>query len=50
MKIIKNEDFLISSGQSNPIYYVIDDYDNIVFNGTTEEECIAYIEENKDKI
>jgi hypothetical protein len=44
MIIVKNENFLVNSFVSNPIYRVLDENENILFNGVTEKECLDYIE------
>jgi len=50
MKIVRNQDFSVQTNPNVPIYYVLDDNGNIIFNGVTEDECALYIEDNKNSI
>jgi len=43
MNIVKNDNFLIDSSTSEPVYKIIDINGNIVFYGVTEEECTLYL-------
>lgn len=45
MNIIRNDNFLINSSISEPIYQVFDSNGNVLFNGVTEQECISYLDE-----
>lgn len=43
MRIIQRYDILLSNGESVAPFYVLDNEENIIFEGTTEEECIEFI-------
>lgn len=46
MKILKKNNYYISIGnKSLPLHIIIDDYDNVIFEGTIHS-CINYINEN----
>lgn len=47
MKIVKNDNFLINNFESTPIFKVVDENDNTLYEGVTLDECQNYIENNK---